>query len=837
MLWAFWLIHVAWERSPSGLKSHFDLDDVRQIFPEAVRVGQPDGHGMHQVFSDFGDRIGSVATNLPEALDLIGYSGPSVLLVGMNPDGRVAGVHFLSSGDTQAHVMEIRGTGNFWSSFLGWKPRVDDFPEIQAVSGSTLTSLAMAEGVLKKFVGKTSSLRFAGPLTESEIKVQFPLGTQIDRDTPGTGWVRVADEAGTILGFLVTTSPYADNIRGYQGPTEMILKMGADRETLLSISIRQSYDTKEYVDRVEWEGDFLNQLTRYTRSQWPELAFEDEGIEGVSGATQTSYAIAEGIRTRFIADKVMENPSGTLGFKVLPWLLLALVLGGVFLSFHPLRGHRQVRWVWHTLVILGFGIGFGQLFSLGLIVGWSRFGIPWQTQVGLVIVVGAALLVPLLTRRQVYCHQLCPHGLLQDRLGQLNSKKIRIPGKTHTWLTRLPVVILCVAFLLALFYPEIDLAQIEPFDAWVLGGAAIASVVLAVLGLVASLFIPQAYCKYGCPSGALLRWFRFKGSSDRMGTSEMGVVLFLILSTCLVFGGDWLGDVGMRAKGITRISGQAFATQWQVKMRGESIESTKVQTQIQTELDRIEGLLSSWDPDSATSLFNSAETTFEMEQPDELIELVEKALELSRLTDGAYDITTGPLINAWGFGPASIGESEPGPEEIEQLKNRIGYLNLEVFRGEKTMRKKIVNLELDLGSLLQGYAVDQVNKLLQEQGHQEYLIEIGGELYGKGRWKVAIENPDPEDGPIEIIWLDNQALAVSGNYRLQHLISPTTGYPVEPSLMMVAVLARSCLDADARATALMVSGLKVGTKIANDQEWRVLFLGRDSGVSRSRAWE
>ncbi|MCO6456816.1 MAG: FAD:protein FMN transferase [Pirellulaceae bacterium] len=817
------LVWVAAAQSRSdALGPLVTLEEARGLFRDAARLGprDPDRNG-HWVYAADGVPVGYVLRTSPEADQIIGYAGPSDLVIGLAPDGRVRGVQLAASQDTPAHVEQVRGHAAFWKSLAGWHPAQRSLPEVEAVSGSTLTSLAMTEAVARRLQGdKGGSLRFPQPPTLDELRRFWPNAAACAADVPRAGWHEVRDQRGQLLGYAVRTAPWSDNVPGYRGPSEALVAVASDQESLLGVGLRHSYDTPEYVTRVRDDEAFWRQLAEWSVADWARIELSRSGIEGVSGATQTSYAVAEGLRRRFAADAAAETPgTPSLASEVRPrdMGLLLLVIGSLVIAFTPLRGSRVVRTVWQVLLMLGFGFWFGDLLSLALLAGWFRHGLPWRTAPALLLLVAVALAVPWTTRRQVYCHHLCPHGAAQEWLGRWRRLHVRLPARLSRGLRFLPAMMLGAALLLAVVVPRFDLAALEPFDGWVLKWSAVGSFSVLVASLLVSLFVPMGYCRYGCPTGALLKLVRSHGRGDRWGVPEAAAGLAVLLaSVCLAAASPanlsrllWPA----RERPCTELLGEAFGTTWRIRFRRPLRDAASVREAIADELERIESRLSHWRVDSETSRFNASQTTLEMEFSAELVQLVERAQWFSRETDGAYDITIGPLVAAWGYGPAGLREQPPADDELAELLQHTGWQRVSVDREFNTLRKQHPRLELDLGSLLQGYAVDRLVELLAEREAGDCLIEVGGELRARGGWTVAIENPSDPARPLRTFELRDQALATSGTYRAsadgrsraRHIISPRTGRPVETSWPLVAVVAPTCLEADVWATALLAS--------------------------------
>jgi FAD:protein FMN transferase len=200
-----------------------------------------------------------------------------------------------------------------------------------------------------------------------------------------------------------------------------------------------------------------------------------------------------------------------------------------------------------------------------------------------------------------------------------------------------------------------------------------------------------------------------------------------------------------------------------------------------------------------------------------------KSVEVSKNTDGAFDATVMPLVNAWGFGPKR--KTRVDSTVIDSLLKFIGYKLIEL--KDNKVIKKDVRVQLDFNAIAQGYSTDLISEFLASKGISKYLVEIGGEVYAKHKklngdyWKVGIEKPEENiatTNPLKaIVRLKNKALSTSGNYRkfyvengikYSHEINPKTGYPAHNTLLSASVFAKNCITADAYATAFMVMGLE-----------------------------
>ena len=278
-----------------------------------------------------------------------------------------------------------------------------------------------------------------------------------------------------------------------------------------------------------------------------------------------------------------------------------------------------------------------------------------------------------------------------------------------------------------------------------------------------------------------------------------------------------------------------------------ALDPAALEAAVQRRLDRIEGRMSHYRVDSELSRFNGARTTAPQPMSAETLGVVAEALAVSRESGGAFDVTVGPLVDAWGFGPAGRTRAAPDKAARAALRTRVGSELLEIDRAASTLRKRREEVVIDLSAIAKGYAVDAVASLLTDLGARDYLVEIGGELRAAGTneqgapWRVAIERPGAGAPAAQrIVALRDAAIATSGDYRnfydldgarISHLIDPRTGRPATHGLRSVSVIAERCSLADARSTALAVLGPQDGYTLAVEQGWAARFV-TDDGAGR-----
>lgn len=316
------------------------------------------------------------------------------------------------------------------------------------------------------------------------------------------------------------------------------------------------------------------------------------------------------------------------------------------------------------------------------------------------------------------------------------------------------------------------------------------------------------------------------------------LALFFTLSLLLM-------GCGGRAPEPLSISGQTMGTTWSVIVsRSVGAKKEELTRRVQDELDRVNKVMSTYDPASELSLFNQNPSVKWQELSPELLALIEQAKEITAGSDGAFDVTVGPLVNLWGFGPQAEPERIPTDEVLAAAKALVGHSMVELRQEPSVAAKKAAaDVYVDLSAIAKGFGVDQVAVLLEKQGLSDYLVEVGGELRASGvsprgdTWRIGIERPSEGERAVQqAVKLDGGALATSGDYRnyyerdgvrYSHAIDARTGRPVSHKLASVSVFHASAALADGWATALMVLGETDGPALAEEKGLAAYFLYRD----------
>ncbi len=324
-------------------------------------------------------------------------------------------------------------------------------------------------------------------------------------------------------------------------------------------------------------------------------------------------------------------------------------------------------------------------------------------------------------------------------------------------------------------------------------------------------------------------------------TMKWVAVWLVLCSTFLLFSCSWLFDPD-----VVHISGPTMGTQYHISWVDTGDISTEaVQSLVDSRLGEINHSMSTYDKTSELSLLNQ-QTDID---PDawidisaDLMAVLRDAEEVNRYSIGRLDVTVGPLVNRWGFGPDDE-QGIPSAEEIGQLLEQVGMKSL-ILSKDKNQIRMLHPMYIDLSAVAKGWGVDEIGRLLEAQGINNYLVEIGGELRTRGSkpegtWMIAIERPvsTVTDRQAELVLsLSDNAVATSGDYRnyyeedgvrYSHTIDPLTGYPIRHNLASVTVVHESCSMADAWATALNVAGPEAAIALAEANDLAVFMIVRE----------
>nr|WP_235199538.1 FAD:protein FMN transferase [Photobacterium galatheae] len=309
----------------------------------------------------------------------------------------------------------------------------------------------------------------------------------------------------------------------------------------------------------------------------------------------------------------------------------------------------------------------------------------------------------------------------------------------------------------------------------------------------------------------------------------MLLVMALIISGC------------SEQRQLIHLTGSTMGTYYSIKLiKQEGLPSdAELQKEVDRRLELVNDQMSTYRKLSELSQFNQHTSREPFEVSADTAKVVKEAIRLSELTDGALDVTVGPLVNLWSFGPEARPEVIPTEADLEARRQEVGISHLKVEGN--TLIKDLPGLYVDLSSIAKGYGVDVVADYIASLGVQDYLVEIGGEIRLKGKnqegvpWRIAVEKPTQDGSRAiqEVIEPGEMAIATSGDYRnyfeengvrYSHLINPKTGKPITNRVVSVTVLHPACMTADALATAFSVMGEEKAIALANQENLPVLLI-------------
>lgn len=300
------------------------------------------------------------------------------------------------------------------------------------------------------------------------------------------------------------------------------------------------------------------------------------------------------------------------------------------------------------------------------------------------------------------------------------------------------------------------------------------------------------------------------------------------------------------APAATVLEGKTMGTFWRVSiMNVDARRADELRAKIQSQLDADDQLLSTYKNDSALMRFNLSNSTSLWPVSEAMADIVTEALHIGYKTNGAMDITVGPLVNLWGFGPTKQPEKIPDQAQIDDARARTGLQHLTVINqyGQQYLQKDIPDLFVDLSTVGEGYAADHLAALMTQEGISRYLVSVGGALVSRGLnasekpWRVAIQKPtDTQNAVQAVVDINGHGISTSGSYRnyyeldgkrLSHVIDPQTGRPIEHNLVSVTVIAPTALEADTWDTGLMVLGPEKAKEVVRQEGLAVYMITRE----------
>ncbi|MBU1181623.1 MAG: FAD:protein FMN transferase [Proteobacteria bacterium] len=281
------------------------------------------------------------------------------------------------------------------------------------------------------------------------------------------------------------------------------------------------------------------------------------------------------------------------------------------------------------------------------------------------------------------------------------------------------------------------------------------------------------------------------------------------------------------------ITGKTMGTAYHIKVVSLFYKDTEgLKGKIENRLKDINKSMSTFSKESEITRFNTFDSEEKFAISADFLQVMNIARKIYDLSGGAWDGTVYPLVELWGFGPKERKGDVPDKKDIQKTLINVGFDKIEISESGYLVKRN-PSVSLDLASIAKGYGVDEIADVIRKEGINNFLVEIGGEVYASGLrkdggyWRVGINRPDKNallDEVYKTVMLKNKGLATSGDYRnyfeknnavYMHVLDPKTGYPVINGVVSVSVIADNCTIADGLATAIMVMGHKKGLELAD----------------------
>ncbi len=301
---------------------------------------------------------------------------------------------------------------------------------------------------------------------------------------------------------------------------------------------------------------------------------------------------------------------------------------------------------------------------------------------------------------------------------------------------------------------------------------------------------------------------------------------------------------GAPSEATAEFHGRTMGTVYTIKaVLPPSLDRELARQRIEQTLKRVNELMSTYDPESELSRFNRSEAGVWFPVAPETMQVLTAAVQVGNMSGGALDITVGPLVNLWGFGPKQRSVQTPSEQALAEARNLVGLDKLRLQTAPAAVWKEKRDMYCDLSAVAKGFGVDLVASALVDMGVGSCMVEIGGEVRSVGRkpdgqaWRIGVAVPDGSQRVSRVLEITDMAVATSGDYqnyyeidgkRFSHTIDPQTGRPIDHHLASVTVVHDNCLMADAWATALDVLGPEKGMALAEERKLAALFIVREA---------
>ncbi len=339
------------------------------------------------------------------------------------------------------------------------------------------------------------------------VKYLFPQALSVERMEDPSQASPVKDASGTLLGYLLATSPYSDKFIGYGGTIPLLIALDTNMQ-VTGLHLLANRETPSFIEGIAEEGLF---------DQWTGLApreAAEKQVDAITEATLSSNAVIHGVSARLqLLSSGQEAATGIALKDLLGWSAAALLLLFSLASFFRPARFKKYRpyLLGANVIILGFYLG--SFLSLSMFGNWLHNGVAWWVTPVSAALGLLGLLLPAVTNKSYYCIYVCPYGALQELAGMPLKGRFKIPARVERWLRHGPKLWLTLALASLALGAGFDLADVEPFAAFLISSASAVVLVLAGTFLVLSFIVPRPWCRYGCPTGELVEIFRRPASS------------------------------------------------------------------------------------------------------------------------------------------------------------------------------------------------------------------------------------------------------------------------------------------------------------------------------------
>jgi len=377
----------------------------------------------------------------------------------------------------------------------------------QGISSTIVIVMLLAAAVSyngKLFGVKTSELLKFNTNEDAQIPIEQLLEAGYDNyklDKEVDGIWNLVNNQGEEQGKVIKSISFSKKVYGYAGTIPMLIFINSEN-VIEKIHLLDNYETPRFLRSVV-NGGVVEQWIGINVSE----ALGHKNPDFVSGATMSSDAINISIRRSLLA--LQESNQST--FSVISewnsktWAALLVIMSGVFMAFYT--KHKNLRLLQMTINTVVLGFYCGQFISINLIIGWLGNGVNLIAKISLVLMVVLALIMPMFfNKKQFYCLWLCPFGSAQELAGKLTKTKWNIPAGVAKYLKHTRKAILILLFALMWLGVGFDIANYEPFAAFLFGHAGAIVTVIAILSILLSVFVSRPWCRFACPTGQLLRW-------------------------------------------------------------------------------------------------------------------------------------------------------------------------------------------------------------------------------------------------------------------------------------------------------------------------------------------